>query len=451
MYKVLLVEDDRITSTLVQRYILGLGYNLVAAVATGEEAVEIINRDKPHIVLMDINLEGKLDGIESANRIENRDQIPFVYITSSSDISTINRAKESNAYGYIIKPFDKKDLRAAIEMALVRHSMERKIKDNEVRVSTVLNNILDAVLVIEENGIIGYINEAAERLLEIEKRNILNRKVGEIVKIGSDPRSDGGIPIPMGIVYSEFSNYLTVRTGKKIPIDFTSTPIRESSGRVNGAVLVIKDITQQVEFENRIKENLDALSRILYGTIEAMSTVVETRDPYTAGHQQNVAHIAVAIAEEMSLPREVVEGIRLAGQIHDLGKIAIPAEILSKPGKISDDEFNLIKSHPRMGRDIIKNIDFPWPIADIVVQHHEKIDGTGYPYGLKGNEILLESKILSVADVVEAMASHRPYRASLGLEAALNEINLYKGTSFDPDVVDACFRVFKNDYWKNRF
>jgi len=450
MYKVLLVEDDRITSTLIQRYIKDLDYELIAAVSTGEEAVDIINRDMPHVVLMDINLEGNLDGIESANRIENRDMIPFVYITSSSDQSTINRAKESNAYGYIIKPFDKKDLRATIEMALVRHSMERQIKSNEVRVSTVLNNIVDAVLVIEENGGIGYVNDAAERLFKEPKSELLNKNVGEVVKIGSDPRGDSSIAIPMGMDYSEFSNFLTTKTAK-IPIDFTSTPIRESNGRVNGAVLVIKDITQQVEFEKKIKENLDALSRILYGTIEAMSTVVETRDPYTAGHQQNVSNIAVAIAEEMALSRDMVEGIRLAGQIHDLGKIAIPAEILSKPGRISNDEFNLIKSHPRMGSDIIKNIDFPWPIAEIVLQHHEKMDGSGYPNGLCGDEILLESRILSVADVVEAMASHRPYRASLGLDVALEEIKKYRGSSFDADVADACFRVFKYDYWKSKF
>lgn len=450
MYRVLLVEDDRITSTLIQRYIRDLKYELVGAVSSGEEAVDIINSSTPDVVLMDINLEGDIDGIESAKRINNRDSIPFVYITSSADSSTINRAKESNAYGYIIKPFDKKDLRASLEMALVRHGMESTIKTNEARVSTILNNILDAVVVIEENGYIGYVNDAAVRLFMESRENLLNRNVGEVIKIGADPRDDSSIAIPMGADYSEYNNYLFTKTNK-IPIDFTSTPIREASGRINGAVLVIKNITQQVEFENKIKDNLDALSRILYGTIEAMSTVVETRDPYTAGHQQKVADIAVAIAEEMSLPREIVEGVRLAGQIHDLGKIAIPAEILSKPGKISDDEFSLIKSHPQMGRDIIKNIEFPWPIADIVIQHHEKIDGTGYPNNIKGDDILLESKIISVADVVEAMASHRPYRASLGLDVALSEIERNKNASFDPDIVDACQRVFAQEFWRSKF
>ncbi len=450
MYNILLVEDDRITSKLIQKYITDLGYSVAAAVASGEDAVLYIKSHAPDLVLMDINIEGKLDGIESAKSINQLYSIPFVYITSSADESTIERARDSNAYGYIIKPFDKKDLRASIEMAIVRHAMESRIRNNEARVSTILNNIVDAVVVMEENGDVSYVNDAASKILDTEKSFLLGKSAGDVIKIGSDSREEVSSYIPMGMDYFEFNNYL-VTDKKKIPADFTSTPIRNDNGRIAGTVLVIRDITQQVEFEKRIQENLDAISRIMYGVIEAMTKAVETRDPYTAGHQQNVADIAVAIAKDMGLSRDVVESVNLAGQIHDLGKIAIPAEILSKPGKISELEYKMIQTHPQVGYDILKHIDFPWPIAEIIYQHHEKMDGTGYPQAFKGEEIFMEARIITVADVVEAMASHRPYRASLGIEAALFEIQKNKGKSFDPDVVESCIRIFEKDEWKNKF
>ncbi|UCG79942.1 MAG: HD-GYP domain-containing protein, partial [Desulfobacterales bacterium] len=171
---------------------------------------------------------------------------------------------------------------------------------------------------------------------------------------------------------------------------------------------------------------------------------VETRDPYTAGHQQRVAELARAIATELGISEDRIQGIRLAGVIHDIGKISVPGEILSKPGKISENELGIIKDHSQVGHDILKPVDFPWPIAQIVQQHHEKMDGSGYPGGVSGENILLEARILTVADVVEAMASHRPYRAALGIDVALSEISKGRGTLYDPKVVDACLRLFKD-------
>ena len=450
MYNILLVEDDRITSKLIQKYILDIGYYLAGAVASGEEAVAIINEKEPDLVLMDINLEGKLDGIESAKSINSTISIPFVYITSSSDYSTIERAKESNAYGYIIKPFNKKDLRAAIEMALLRHQMERKVKDNENRVSTILNSIIDAVIVVDEAGDIDYINAAAGRMLNLNKDEILGKPINETVRLGSDPKEGDNVFFPMSMNYIEFNNYLTAGD-KRVPVDFTSTPLRMGNGKLNGAVLVVRDITQQVEYDRRIQESMDTLTRAMYGTIEAITKTVETRDPYTAGHQKKVADIAKEIARDMGLSRDIIESVNLAGQIHDLGKIAIPSEILNKPGRINEIEFALIKTHSEMGYEIMKNIDFPWPIADIVLQHHEKIDGSGYPRGLKGDEILIQARIIAVADVLEAMASHRPYRAALGIDAAFAELQKNSGTHFDPEIVESCIRIFKEKGFTVKF
>jgi PAS domain S-box-containing protein len=450
MYNILLVEDDRITSKLIQKYILDIGYYLAGAVSSGEEAVAIINQKEPDLVLMDINLEGKLDGIESAKSINSSISLPFVYITSSSDYSTIERAKESNAYGYIIKPFNKKDLRATIEMALLRYQMENKVKDNENRVSTILNSIMDAVIVIDESGDIDYINAAAGRMLSLDKSEIIGRPIGETIKLGSDPKEEDNVFFPMSMNYIEFNNYLTAGD-KRIPVDFTSTPLRIGNGKLKGAVLVVRDITQQVEYDRRIQESMDTLTRAMYGTIEAITKTVETRDPYTAGHQKKVADIAKEIAKDMGLSRDIIESVNLAGQIHDLGKIAIPSEILNKPGRINEIEFALIKTHSAMGYEIMKNIDFPWPIADIVLQHHEKLDGSGYPNGLKGDQILIQARIISVADVLEAMASHRPYRAALGLDAAFAELQKNSGTHFEPAVVESCIRLFKEKGFIMRF
>jgi len=193
----------------------------------------------------------------------------------------------------------------------------------------------------------------------------------------------------------------------------------------------------------KVRQQLTQLQDNLGDTVQAMAAIVEMRDPYTSGHQLRVANLAVAIARQMQLPDDQVNAIHLAGILHDLGKIQIPSEILSKPGKISDAEFGLIKGHPQAGHDILKGINFPWPIARMVLQHHERMDGSGYPQGQKGDDILLEARILSVADVVEAIAAHRPYRPGLGIDAALAEITKQRGIYFDPAVVDACLALFR--------
>jgi len=218
--------------------------------------------------------------------------------------------------------------------------------------------------------------------------------------------------------------------------------IRDNDGRPVGLHGVSRDITKRKKAEEDLKETLESLRKALGATIQVMVSAVETRDPYTAGHQLRVADLARAIATEMGLPKEEIEGIRVAGSIHDIGKLSIPAEILSKPTKLTELEFSMIKEHPRKGYEFVKDIEYSRPLAGIVYQHHERMDGSGYPRNLKGDDILIEARILAVSDVVEAMSSHRPYRSSLGIDVALNEIEKNRGILYDATVADACLRLF---------
>lgn len=190
------------------------------------------------------------------------------------------------------------------------------------------------------------------------------------------------------------------------------------------------------------------LQKALEGIIHALSLVVETRDPYTAGHERRVADLACAIAREMSFSKWQIKGIHVTGLLHDLGKMAVPAEILSKPGRLTSSEFNIIKSHPKVGYEILEMIEFPWPVNKAVLQHHERLDGSGYPDGLSGEDVIFEARLLGVADVVEAMSSHRPYRPALGVDSALNEISQGRDVLYDSEVVDACLRLFRGEEFK---
>jgi len=201
------------------------------------------------------------------------------------------------------------------------------------------------------------------------------------------------------------------------------------------------DITENKKSEERLKKTMDA-------AIGTMSKIVEAKDPYTSGHQHRVCQLAVRIAQKMKLPQDKIEGVRITSLIHDIGKIGLPTEILSKPTKLTDIEFTLIKGHSQIGYDILKSIDFSYPIAQIVLQHHERLNGSGYPNNLRGDEIMLEAKIIGVADVVEAMSSFRPYRPALGTEKALEEISKNKGILYDPEVVDICLSLFKEKEYK---
>jgi PAS domain S-box-containing protein len=437
--KILLVEDEKTTILLLNKFIKDLGYHIASTVPSGEEAVREVVKLNPDLVLMDIVLAGEIDGIEAAQQIIESHSIPVIFITSSSDSATLKRALITNPSGYIVKPVDKKELKSAIDLAILRNEMEEKLKQSELRFFTILNSIGDAVIVMDTADQITYVNPIAEKITELTIDKLIGKRFTEVMDIKYDGQHNSYNALEDNIHF----NYFISLSGKKVPVDFSISPISDINEEKSGSVIILRDDTERVISELKLKESYLQIKKSVDGIIQAMSQTLETRDPYTAGHQRRVADIARNIAIEMNLTEKQVEGIFMAGMVHDVGKICIPAEILSKPGRLSSIEFDLIKTHPQIGYDILKSIEFPWPLAEMVYQHHEWFNGSGYPRGLSGDGILLGARIICVADVVEAMASTRPYRDALGIDKALSEISDKKGKLFDTDVVEICIRIFR--------
>ncbi len=317
-----------------------------------------------------------------------------------------------------------------------RKRSEEAVRQSEGRYRDLFDNANDIIYTHDLEGTVTSFNKTAEKLTGYSRTELIGKNIFAILA-----------PMHQQLARSMVLEKLTTMTptvyeievvckdGHKMPVEVSSRLILRDDKPV-GVQGIARDITARKQAEQQLRKSLE-------GTIQALGQTTETRDPYTAGHQRRVTELACAIAEKMGLPKDRVEAIRIAGQMHDIGKMAVPAEILAKPGTLTDTEYALLQAHPQVAYDVLKTIDFPWPVAQIVLQHHERWDGAGYPNGLTGEAILLEARILGVADVVEAMASHRPYRPALGIEKALEEITAHKGSRYDPDVVDVCVRLFR--------
>jgi PAS domain S-box-containing protein/putative nucleotidyltransferase with HDIG domain len=340
-------------------------------------------------------------------------------------------------------------LRITVQDITERKQAEEELKNSEERLKILFDYAPDAYYINDLKGNFIDGNKAAERVVgykreELIGSNFLKLKLLSFTNIPKAAKALAKNIIGQSTGPDEF--VLNRKDNSKVTVEISTYPVK-----IKGKTLVLgiaRDITQRKQAEQQIKQGYKKLQRTMEATINTISKIVEARDPYTAGHQNTVSQLTVTIAQEMKLPEDKIEGIRIAALVHDIGKINIPAEILSKPSKLNEMEFSLIKNHSKTGYDILKTINFPWPVAQIVLQHHERLDGSGYPNKLKGDEILLEARILGVADVVEAMSSHRPYRPALGIDKALEEISQNKGILYDPEVVDVCLKLFKEKGFK---
>ena len=325
----------------------------------------------------------------------------------------------------------------------VRKSAEAELHESEERFRCMVEQSIAGLYVIQD-GVIAYANarfaeifgystprelvgRATEALVAPEDRELVASMIRRRLN-GETPRA-------------RYSFRGLTRDGTRIEVgaDGAVATYRDRPAIVG----LLQDISERREAESRINEYVSKLESALRGTVQVASSMSEMRDPYTSGHERRVGEISAAIGGELGLDHRRVEGLKVIGSLHDVGKISVPSEILSKPGRLSDIEFALIKQHSQRGYEILKNVDFPWPLAQTVLQHHERLDGSGYPQGLKDSQIILEARILAVADTIEAMSSHRPYREALGLERALAEVESGRHTKFDPDAVNACLRLYR--------
>lgn len=324
-----------------------------------------------------------------------------------------------------------------------RKRAEDMLRDREQQISLIVNNIASRVSRLDRNFRYIFVNREFERVYHIPPEKMLGHTIAEVF---GDELFQSWLPYARRALDGELVTFEsqaknqageTVHGLSKFIADFSP------EGTVRGLFFVTIDITELKQAEEKLERTLESLRKAFDATVQVMVSAIEASDPYTAGHQVRSAALASAITLEMGLPQEKIDAIRMAGSIHDIGKMSIPSQILTKPTRLTNVEFSLIKEHPHSGYEMLKDVESPWPLAQIVYQHHERMNGSGYPRNLKGDEILMEARIMAVADVVESMASHRPYRPALGIGAALEEIEKNKGTLYDSAVADACLRLFR--------
>lgn len=354
------------------------------------------------------------------------------------------------------KLFEQKD---KLEIEVMERTQQ--LHEQQQRLEYIIDFLPDATFAIDCNGVVIAWNKAIAEMTGIPATDMLGKGdynysvpfwgKKQPILIDSFFVSDPELEKRYSFIKQDQKDFIVETPmlspkGEPLYLWGKATPLYNSKGEVIGAIESIRDITERKKAENALQESFNNLERLFEGSMKALAASAEKRDPYTAGHQLRVSLLATQIAYEMQLSEDQVNNVRIGAAIHDLGKMNIPSEILSKPGRLSDLEFLLIKTHPEVGYEIVKPIPFSENIGKILLQHHERLDGLGYPLGLKGSQILLEARIVAVADVVEAMSSHRPYRPALGIDVAFDEIQKNKGVLYDPEVVDACVKVFRKGF-----
>ena len=331
-----------------------------------------------------------------------------------------------------------------------RRKAETGLRESEQKFRNLVEATSDWVWEMDKSGAYTYVSRKVRDILGYEVEDLVGKTPFDFMPPNEARRMTKAFK---SIVASQkpfafLENTSRHKDGRAVVLETSGVPFFGDGGVLLGYRGIDRDITERKLMAKQLQASLRKLERTMESTIQAITSTMETRDPYTAGHQKRVSELACAIAKEMGLPDTQIAGIRVAGLLHDIGKISVPTEILSKPGRLTDVEMAMIKTHSRVGHDILKGIEFSWPVARTVLQHHERCDGSGYPAGVRGEALLLEARILSVADVVEAMSSHRPYRPARGIETALEEISRGSGTLYDPEVARYCLKVFADGGFK---
>jgi PAS domain S-box-containing protein/putative nucleotidyltransferase with HDIG domain len=332
---------------------------------------------------------------------------------------------------------------AQLEVENMNLRQERDdLKRAEEQLRTVVDNARDIVFQLSPKGVIEYVSPKVKELYGYDPENLIGKLFESTTPLSELPKAIKALnKVLSGETIIDLEIGQLNNSGSIVIVEINGAPIIRDD-KVIAVQGVMRDITERKRAEEAARNSAKKLIKAMEDTMQAMAMIVEMRDPYTAGHQRRVTQLACTIAEEMGLSPDQVTGLRLAGLIHDIGKVRVPAEILTNPNVLSEAEMTIIRMHPSLGYDLLKTLDLPWPVADIINQHHERMNGSGYPLGLVGKDIIPEARILAVADVVEAIASHRPYRPALGIDKALEEISKQKNILYDDEVVDSCIKIF---------
>jgi PAS domain S-box-containing protein/putative nucleotidyltransferase with HDIG domain len=480
--RVLVAEDNDDSRKLLTKQLHAYGHD-VRSTANGEEALAEALKDPPEILVTDI-LMPEMDGFQLCMEWKLNKQlrgIPVVFYTATYTSDEDEKfALSLGADAFVRKPAEAEEFARVLanvvektgsnlppppEVAPVAYSgflmgyskrlltklvtkvaelekdiAERnRIQDESNLKAQLLDAATDIIIVTElDDWTIRYVNEAGCLNLGYRRDELLGHDLRDFMAPEYGKRLHEAVSDGTSILETAHVR----KDGTVMPAEVHAR-VTDWGGR-DVRLAVVRDITERKKAEERLRDSNVKLEQVVQGTLDVIEQIVEASDPYTSGHQRRVAQLAVAIGREMGLPEEsCISLVRTAAVIHDIGKTTVPSEILSKPGRLTPEEFGLVKTHSQVGYEIIKRARLPDPVAEVVLQHHERLDGSGYPQGLSGDDILPEAQILAVADVVEAMFSHRPYRPALGIDAALNELSAGRGTRYYPDVVAACTAVFR--------
>ena len=454
---IMYVEDEgvilRSINTMMERKIQD-----VYTAPDGEIGLKIFKKHKPQIVVTDIKMP-VMNGLEMIEKIkEIEPSTKFIVVSAYGEINYFLKAIELGVHGFILKPVNVSKLMNLIrelgngillQKEIERKEEERKRSDEALREQKAYFEHLfesspEAVVISSNDGKILQINRSFSEMFGYTEEEAIGKVLDKL--ISTDELLKEATEYTKQVAGGKDIRIETKRktkSGKLLAVSVLGTPII-IEGKQAAVYGIYRDITDRKQAEDELKASYERLQKLIQDTVNVLANVVELRDPYTAGHQHNVAQLGIAIAEKMKFPSDMIEGIRIGGTMHDIGKIKVPIRILNKSEMLTDKEWEQIKYHPTVGYELLKDLDFPWQVAKMVLQHHERFDGSGYPNGLKNDEILMEARILAVADVVEAMANDRPYRQSLGIEIALEEIEDNKGILYDPDVVENAVKILKN-------
>ena len=463
--EILVVDDTPANLKLLVDLLLANNYKVRPA-SDGQQALNAVKKRKPDLILLDIMMPN-VDGYEVCRRLkENEDtrDIPIIFISALDALEDRIKGFDLGGVDYITKPIESKETLARVNTHMQLHNLQVNLetlvaeRTSELqKTHEQLQHSYHRLEWAEKIGHLGnwewnvatndmFLSDEAFVILGLEPKSRKLNYDEYMAHIHPEDRDNVSKAINSALPYHSqdyTSEHRIVQNSDMTRSVYEQGRVnRDEAGNPISLVATVLDITERKLAHQKEQQDALVMHEMMLQTIQAIGTTVEKRDPYTAGHQQRVADLSVAIAQEMNLDSVVIEGIKLGALIHDIGKIYLPAEILSRPGRLTDIEFEMIKTHSKVGFDIIKNVDFPWPVANMILQHHERLDGSGYPQGLKADDIILEAKIISVADVVEAMASHRPYRVSPGLDVALKEIQDGSGIRYDAEVVRCCVLLF---------